>query len=91
MPTIGVKALQKRLSRVIAEVEETGQPTFVTHHGRPAAVILPVDEEALEDYVLAHAPEFVKSRREADEAVARGRTRPARAFFAELKAERGGK
>jgi hypothetical protein len=49
------------------------------------AVILPVSEEDLEDYVLANAPEFVSSIREADRALGAGRTREAFSFYDELE------
>ena len=45
---------------------------MVTRRGRPAAVLLPVDEA--EDLVLANANEYIKMRREARTAYAEGRT-----------------
>ena len=48
----------------------------VTKRGRPAAVIMPVDQA--EDLVLAHAEEFVAMRRRAREAYRRGRSRALR-------------
>jgi hypothetical protein len=46
---------------------------------------MPVDEEALYDYVLAHAPEYVAQMREADEALSRGEAgRPLEEVIAEL-------
>ena len=47
-------------------------------------------EEALEELTLAHAPEFVASRREADEDLRAGRTRPVADVVAEMDARWGG-
>jgi prevent-host-death family protein len=61
MGEIGVKELKNTASRVIERVE-AGERYIVTKRGRPAAVILSVEEA--EDYVLAHAEEFVEMRLE---------------------------
>jgi prevent-host-death family protein len=71
MAEIGIKELKDQASRVIGEVEE-GATYLVTKRGRPSAVIMPVDEA--EDYVLAHAAEFVSMRLEARRAHRAGRS-----------------
>lgn len=48
-------------------------PLLVTRAGRPVAVLHPLDEDALEDFVLANAPEFVEDMRRADREIARGK------------------
>ena len=60
MAEIGIKELKATTSSVIDEVE-SGSAFVVTRRGRPAAVLLPVDEA--EDLVLANADEFVRQRR----------------------------
>ena len=55
-------------------VRETGEQAIVTDRGRPVGVLYPIDADALEDYVLANAPEFVTSMREADEDLTACRT-----------------
>jgi len=60
MAEIGIKELKATPSSVIDEVE-SGSAYVVTRRGRPAAVLLPVDEA--EDLVLANADEFVRLRR----------------------------
>ncbi len=87
MPTIGVRDLQRNPGRILDELERSGRPAFVTRHGQPTAVLLPVDSAALEDYVLAHAPEYVASMEEADEDGRAGRARPAADVIAEIEAE----
>lgn len=71
MAEIGVKELKASASAVIDEVEN-GAAYIVTKRGRPAAVLMPVEEA--EDLVLANADEFVRMRRAARSAYAKGRT-----------------
>ena len=77
MPIVGVRELSRHVSRLVADVESTRAPVVVTRHGRPIALIVPVDAAALEDYVLATAPEFVQGVREAASEFIRNETPPA--------------
>ncbi len=69
MPEIGIKQLKNSASRVIEDVEG-GERVIVTKRGRPAAVILSIEEA--EDFVLAHADDFVRMRLAGRRAHARG-------------------
>jgi prevent-host-death family protein len=71
MAEIGVKELKATASAVIDRVE-AGSAYVVTRRGRPAAVLMPIEEA--EDVVLANADEYVRMRREARAAYAEGRT-----------------
>jgi prevent-host-death family protein len=71
MAEIGVKELKATASAVIDDVE-SGAAYVVTKRGRPAAVLLPIEEA--EDLVLANADEYLKMRRAARAAYAKGRT-----------------
>lgn len=71
MAEIGVKELKATASAVIDRVEG-GAAYVVTKRGRPAAVLLPIEEA--EDLVLANTDEYVRMRREARAAYAKGRT-----------------
>ncbi|HEY4270229.1 MAG TPA: type II toxin-antitoxin system prevent-host-death family antitoxin [Galbitalea sp.] len=71
MAEIGIKELKASASAVIERVE-AGAAFVVTKRGRPAAVLMPVEEA--EDVVLASANEYVQMRREARAAYAEGRT-----------------
>jgi len=71
MAEIGIKALKATTSAVIERVEG-GTAFVVTKRGRPAAVLLPVEDA--EDIVLANADEYLKMRRDARAAYADGRT-----------------
>ena len=75
MPTVSIRELANNASGVIASVADTGRPTVITKHGRPVAAVVPIDQEDLEDFVLANAPEFVAGRHQADADFAAGRTR----------------
>ena len=71
MAEIGIKELKTTASAVIERVEE-GAAYVITRRGRPAAVLLPIEEA--EDLVLANADEYVRMRRSARAAYAKGRT-----------------
>ena len=71
MAEIGVKELKATASAVIEQVE-SGAAYVITKRGRPAAVLLPVEEA--EDLVLANTDEYVRMRREARTAYVKGRT-----------------
>jgi hypothetical protein len=60
----------------------------VTDRGKPVGVIYPFDEEDLEDYILANAPEYVARREQADRDIAEGKTFPLAEGLARLEAER---
>ena len=48
--TVPVRELRSELSHVIDQVADLREHVIVTRHGRPAAVLVPVDEyEALEE------------------------------------------
>jgi prevent-host-death family protein len=72
MPTVGVRELKNRASEILRTVREEGAEYLITHQGRPSAVLLPVDEDALEDFLLAHHPSFVERRERARQAIRDG-------------------
>jgi prevent-host-death family protein len=73
MAEIGVKELKATASAVLDEVEG-GTAFVVTKRGRPTAVLLPIEEA--EDLVLANTDAYVKMRKEARAAYAKGRATP---------------
>jgi len=75
MTMIGIRDLGRNPSEVVDEVTRTQRPTIVTRNGKPVAVMLPLNEDDLENYILAQAPEYVTSRREADADLVAGQTR----------------
>jgi len=75
MSSVTIRELSRRTSRVVDAVQETGRAAFVTRNGRLVAAVIPVDEEALEDFILSTAPDFVDAMRQADEDLKAGETR----------------
>jgi prevent-host-death family protein len=87
MSNVSIRDLGRNASRVVNQVAKSGRPALVTSHGTPVVAIVPIDEEALEDFILANSPEFVRDMRQADRDLRRGRTRSAAEVFAELDRE----
>jgi len=86
MSTVSIRDLTHQASRIVEAVRSTGRPALVTKHGRPVAALVPIDNEALEDWILANAPEYVADMRRADEEIARGeRGVPLEQAIAELE------
>ena len=84
MSTISIRDLGRRPSQVVDEVVRTGRPAIITRHGRPVTAMVAVDPDELEDFVLAHAPAFVRSTRAADADLRAGRVHPAEEVFADI-------
>ncbi len=72
MPRVGVRELKNRTSEILRAVREDGVEYVITYQGKPAAILLPVAEEDVEDYLLAHHPHFIALREQAREAIRRG-------------------
>ncbi len=73
MGTIGVRELKTRASEVI-ERSAKGERFLVTRRGKPVSILLPFNDEDLEDLVLANAPELIRVRERGRREHARGRT-----------------
>lgn len=86
VPSVGIRELQRDASGVVGRVASTRRPTIVTNRGEAVAVVVPVDHDALEDFVLASAPAFVGAMRSADRDLIAGRTRGSDEVFDELEA-----
>jgi len=71
---LNVRDLARGTSGIIDEVERAHACFVITRHGTPVATLTPIDPEALEDFVLSQAPEFVRSRRRAERELAQGKT-----------------
>lgn len=80
---VNVRELARNTSRVLEGVEE-GAFVLVTRNGKPVATVTPISPDALDDFVLAHAPEFVQSREEAEQEITSDRTASLADFAKEL-------
>jgi PHD/YefM family antitoxin component YafN of YafNO toxin-antitoxin module len=85
--TIGVRELARHASSIINDIEQNKEPALITRRGRPVVYMLPVDSAEFEDFVLAHAPEFVKGMAAADSELATSETVSLADVHAELEAD----
>ena len=74
MAAVNVRELARNTSKVIGDVERMKRPAIITRSGRPVAAVVPIDFDALEDWILANAPVFVEGMQQADEEFRRGET-----------------
>jgi prevent-host-death family protein len=86
----GIREFARNVSRYVERVETTGRPLVLTRHGRPVVAVVAVDAESLEDLIVARAPAFVASLRDADRELATGETQPLAQTLAELESEDAG-
>ena len=66
MAAVNIRELARNTSQVIGDVARRNRPTIITRGGRPVAAVIPIDADALEDWILANSPEFVKGMQKAD-------------------------
>jgi len=52
MAVIGVRELREQATEVLRKVREEKAEYIITHQGRPVAMLLPVDEQAIEAVML---------------------------------------
>jgi prevent-host-death family protein len=45
--TVGIRALARNVSGVVAEVARSGRPALVTRHGEPVAAVVPIAPDDL--------------------------------------------
>lgn len=73
MASVPIRTLQTHASSVVDEVVESGRPLIVTRNGQPLVAVIPVDQQALEDWVLSTAPSWTARMDEVEDDVAAGR------------------
>jgi prevent-host-death family protein len=74
MPTIGIRDLKNRTSEIVRKVMEEQSPYIITLRGKPSAMIIPLGENEVEDYIIAHHPYFVMLRDKARKEIYEGDT-----------------
>ncbi|MCI0519283.1 MAG: type II toxin-antitoxin system Phd/YefM family antitoxin [Chloroflexi bacterium] len=52
MATIGVRELRQQTTEILRKIREEKAEYIITHQGRPVALLLPVDAEAIEAAML---------------------------------------
>ena len=70
-----VKELQRNASGIISLVEK-GQDVLIIKRGKPTAVIYPLTEDTIEDYMIQHSPTIRKKIEEGLKDVREGRIIP---------------
>lgn len=85
MAAVNVRELARNTSKVIDDVERLKRPAIITRSGRPVAAVVPIDFDALEDWILANAPEFVEGMRQADDEFRQGETISMDELFARIE------
>lgn len=74
MSNVTLRDLSRHTGKVVAGVAATRRPALVTSRGRVVAAVVPIDDDALADWVLANAPEFVSDMAAAEREFESGRT-----------------
>jgi prevent-host-death family protein len=74
MAAVNVRELARNTSKVIGDVARRKRPAIITRGGVPVAAVIPIDAEALDDWILASAPAFVEDMRKANDDLRRGLT-----------------
>ena len=74
MTHIGTGTFRAQADRIVRELRKKKKEFVITDHGRPLAIIIPVNEEELEDYTLATHPFFTQMRLHAREEIETGET-----------------
>jgi prevent-host-death family protein len=58
--------LKNRTNQLLREVMQ-GQPLIITYRGKPAASLLPLSEDDLEDFIIEHSPSVRRKIARAEE------------------------
>jgi prevent-host-death family protein len=58
MKFVTIRELKINGSKVIRDVE--GEDAIITKRGKPVAVLVPIDEDSLEEFVIAHNPKLLR-------------------------------
>lgn len=75
MKFANIKELQRDTSGIITLVEK-GEDVIITKRGKPAAVIYPLTEDEIEDYLFQHSPTIRKKIAEGLKDIKAGRVTP---------------
>ena len=64
--------LKNKTNKILREVME-GSPVIITYRGKPAASILPLSEDDLEDFIIENSPSIRKRILQAEKDLKAGR------------------
>jgi prevent-host-death family protein len=77
--------LKNKTNKILKEVMK-GSPVIITHRGKPAASLIPLTEEDLEDFVLENSPKIQKMIAEAEKDIRAGKVISLQDYLAKLNA-----
>ena len=75
MKFANIRELQKNASSLVSLVEK-GEDVIITKRGKPTAVIYPLTEDTIEDYMIQHSPTIKKKLADGLQDAREGRTTP---------------
>ena len=81
MKTVNTVELKNHANQLLRRVRG-GQPVIVTHHGKPTAALIPLNEEGVEELAFEYSPRFRLLIAEAEADVRAGRVVSWREFLA---------
>lgn len=64
--------LKNKTNELLREVVK-GNPVIITYRGKPAASLMPLTEDDLEDFILENSPAIRKKLAQADEDIKAGK------------------
>jgi len=80
MKTVNTVELKNHANQLLRRVRG-GQPVVVTHHGKPTAALIPLNEEGMEELAYEYSPTFRRLIAEAEADVRAGRVVSWREFL----------
>jgi prevent-host-death family protein len=75
MKFANIKELQRDASSLVS-LAEKGEDVIITKRGKPAAVLYPLNEDIIEDYMIQHSPSIKKKLAEGLKDAREGKTIP---------------
>ena len=64
--------LKNKTNKLLAEVRK-GNPLIITYRGKPAASMLPLTEDDLEDFIIENIPSIRKKIKKAEDDIKKGK------------------
>ena len=64
--------LKNKTNKLLAEVMK-GNPLIITYRGKPAASLLPLTEDGLEDFIIENSPSIRKKIKKAEQDIKKGK------------------
>jgi prevent-host-death family protein len=80
MKTVNTVELKNHANRLLRQVRN-GHPVIVTHHGKPTAALIPMDENGVEELAMECSPAFHRMIAEAEADIRAGRVVTWREFL----------